>query len=256
MTAPLRSPDAEQSHARRPTKPASVARNACNPRGLRDLPVKVQSADPATKRRAAALYKALEAEYPDAECELTWSQPHELLVATILSAQATDAGVNKATPGLFRAFPTPADYAASTPQAIERHVRTIGLFRQKAKSIHAAMTTLVNEFDGEVPRTVPELLTLRGVARKTAGVVLGHCFGINDVFVVDTHVQRLAYRFGFVSEPKLDPLKVERVLMGAFPRPKWCRATDLFIFHGRRSSPARGWDPKAHPIDRRFAVNA
>ncbi|MEM7756074.1 MAG: endonuclease III [Planctomycetota bacterium] len=227
------------------TKPA--VRTADNPRGLRDLPFPLPQASTAEKRRAARLVKALEEHHADAHCELDYTTPHELLIATILSAQATDVGVNKATPALFKAFPTPADYVKSTPAKIEPYIKTIGLYRNKAKAVHAAMTTLVEEFNGQVPQTVEELLTLRGVARKTANVVLGNCFGVNDGFVVDTHVQRLATRFGLVEEGATVQA-IERKLMVLFPRSKWCDLSHRLIFHGRRACTARGGACKDHPI--------
>lgn len=225
-----------------------------NPRGLKDLPFKLPQVEDSEKRRARRLAGALAEHYGDAVCELDYTQPHELLVATILSAQATDAGVNKATPKLFEAFPTPADYAAATPEAIEPYIKSIGLFRNKAKSIHAAMSAVVEEFDGEVPRTVEELLTLRGVARKTAGVVLGNCFGFNDVFVVDTHIHRLAQRFGLVDEGA-NVQQTERRLMALFPRAQWCDLSHRLIWHGRRACQARGASGSDHPICRVFGVS-
>jgi endonuclease-3 len=186
------------------------------------------------------LLSALKARYPDAHCELDWSKPHELLIATILSAQCTDASVNKATPGLFKAFPTPADYARATPADIEPLIRSIGLFRNKAKAIHATCQMLVERFGGEVPRTMDELLLLRGVARKTANVVLGNCFGINEGVVVDTHVERLSHRMG-LSRGKT-PQAIERDLMALFPRNDWCLLSHLLIFQGRRACKARGGD--------------
>ena len=225
-----------------------------NPRGLKDLPFSVPESTPAEKRRAARIVRALGVHYPDAYCELDHSLPHELLVATILSAQATDAGVNKATPGLFAAFPEPKDYAASTPAEIEPYIKTIGLFRNKAKSVHSAMTALVERFDGEVPRTMEELLTLRGVARKTASVVLGNCFGINDGFVVDTHVHRISQRLGLV-DPGRNVQQTERKLMSLMPRKKWCDLSHQIIFHGRGSCTARGGSCGAHPICKSFGVN-
>lgn len=196
---------------------------------------------PAARARAAAIYADLIDRYPDAHCELDHDpkRPHQLLVATILSAQATDVGVNKATPALFRAFPTPADYARSSPEKIEPYIRTIGLFRNKAKSVHAAMTSVVNDFAGEVPRTMPELLTLRGVARKTANVVLGNAFNINMGVVVDTHVERLSKRFSLAPK-RATTAMVERHLMARFPRENWCMLSHLLIFHGRRACKARG----------------
>jgi len=222
-----------------------------NPRGLKDIPFPLPGVTPAAKRRARRLADALAEHYPDAHCELNFSSPHELLIATILSAQATDVGVNKATPKLFAAFPTPADYARSTPAEIEPYIKTIGLFRNKAKAVHAAMTALVRDFDGEVPATMDELLSLRGVARKTANVVLGNAFNINNGFVVDTHVERLSKRFG-LAPPDATVTMVERHLMALFPRERWCDLSHMLIFHGRRACPARAAKPHEHPICTRF----
>lgn len=234
---------------------ASPVRTPSNPRGLRDLPFALPEVTPAQKRRARELYHALEQRHPDAHCELDYTEPHELLVATILSAQATDVGVNKATPGLFKAFPTPEDYAATTPKQIEPYIKTIGLYRNKARSVHAAMTTVTHDFGGEVPRTMEELLTLRGVARKTAGVVLGDAYDIQDAVVVDTHVDRLSKRFGLVHEDATVAM-VERHLMALFPRAKWSKLSHLLIFHGRRVCKARGALCADDPICRRFCLHA
>ncbi|MEM0983263.1 MAG: endonuclease III [Planctomycetota bacterium] len=224
-----------------------------NPRGYKDLPFKLPQVSTNDKRRAKRIADALAEHYPDAYCELDHTHPHELLVATILSAQATDAGVNKATPKLFKAFPMPEDYAAATPAKIEPYIKTIGLFRNKAKSVHAAMTTLVEDFGGEVPRTVEDMLKLRGVARKTANVVLGNCYGINDGFVVDTHVHRLAQRLGLV-EYGTNVQQTERMLMALFPRDQWTVLSHRLIFHGRRACSARGGECKTHPICSGFGV--
>lgn len=232
---------------------SATPRTPENPRGLRDLPFKLPQVTPSEKARARRLAKALAEHHGDAVCELDFTTPHELLVATILSAQATDAGVNKATPALFRAFPTPADYAAATPKQIEPYIKSIGLFRNKAKSIHAAMTTLVEEFGGEVPKTMEEILTLRGVARKTASVVLGNCFNINDGFVVDTHIHRLAKRFGLVDE-NANVQQTERRLMAIFPRDRWCDLSHQIIWHGRRACTTRGKGCADHPICKSFGT--
>ncbi len=200
--------------------------------------------------RARELLELLRARYPDAHCELNWSKPHELLFATILSAQCTDVAVNKATPRLFERFPAPKDYAAASPEAIEPFVRSLGFFRQKAKSLHATATALVERHGGEVPRTMEELTALRGVARKTANVVLGNAFGIQLGVVVDTHVQRLSNRFGLTRHT--DPVKIERDLMALVPRPDWCLLSHLLIFHGRRVCKARGGRCAEDPICRRF----
>ncbi|UCD76951.1 MAG: hypothetical protein JSV91_16175, partial [Phycisphaerales bacterium] len=145
-----------------------------------DLPSKSRT----EKARARRILDGLYRHYPDARCELDYSNPRELLIATILSAQATDVSVNKATPALFKAFPEAADYAAAAPEKIEGYIKSIGLHRNKARSLHAAMSTILERFDGQVPRTMEELLTLRGVARKTANVVLGNAFGLNEGVVV------------------------------------------------------------------------
>lgn len=215
------------------------------------LPFALPQVSAGARRRAGRLFDALEREYPNAVCELNFSSPHELLVATILSAQATDVSVNKATPALFKEFPTPADYARATPEQIEPFIKSIGLFRNKAKAVHAAMTGVVERFGGAVPRTMDELLTLRGVARKTANVVLGNAFGINDGFVVDTHVQRLAQRFGLV-EAGTSVAMIERCLMALVPRKKWCVGSHMLIWHGRRACKARGAACSEHPICAEF----
>jgi len=214
-----------------------------------DLPEK----SAAQKRRASRLYAALMKAYPDAHCELQYETPHELLIATILSAQATDVGVNKATPSLFKAFPRPEDYAKATPQDIEPHINSIGLFRNKAKSVHAAMTRICEEYDGEVPDTMTDLLTLRGVARKTANVVLGNAFDCNMGVVVDTHVMRLSQRLGLSDGTT--PISVERDLMALFPRPKWTMLSHLLIFHGRRVCKAKGALCADDPICRAYHVD-
>lgn len=217
-----------------------------------DLPERSE----ADRRRAAAILAALRRRYPDARCELDATTPHELLVATILSAQATDVGVNKATPGLFAAFPTPADYAAATPADIEPHVRTLNFWRNKAKSVHGAMTIVTERHDGNVPDSMEALLELPGVARKTANVVLGNAFGINHGVVVDTHVGRLSRRFGLVPADEEDPKRIERELMALFPRPAWCLLSHLLIFHGRRACKARGATCRDDAICRRWCANA
>ncbi|MFI4881983.1 MAG: endonuclease III [Phycisphaerales bacterium JB064] len=226
-----------------------------NPQGLRDLPFQVPKVTKAQKDRARSVAEALAERYPDAVCALEYSTPHELLIATILSAQSTDAGVNKATPALFKAFPKPQDYADSTPEKIEKYIKSIGLYRNKAKSIHAAMTSVVEDFGGQVPRTMDELLTLRGVARKTASVVLGNAFGINEGFVVDTHIERLAKRFGLAPQDATVPM-VERYLIALFPRDQWADLSHRIIYHGRQVCKARGWLCEGDSICQRFCENA
>ena len=214
-----------------------------------DLP----EVEDAQQRRAARVLSALRKRYPDAHCELNASNPHELLVATILSAQATDVGVNKATPELFKRFPTPADYARVTPTEIEPYVKTVNFWRNKAKSVHGAMTIVHERHEGEVPADMELLLELPGVARKTANVVLGNAFGINEGVVVDTHVGRISNRFGLTEHT--DPKKIERDLMALFPRGSWCLLSHLMIFHGRRSCKARGSRCHEDSICKRFCEN-
>ncbi len=188
--------------------------------------------------RAQKVFDALTRRYPDAHCALDWSKPHELLIATILSAQATDVGVNKATPALFRAFPTPAAFAQCEPSDIEPFVRTINFYRNKAKAVVESMKTIQRQFGGRVPSTMDELIQLRGVARKTANVVLGNAFGINDGVVVDTHVSRLSMRFSFSKAT--DPVAIEGDLMALFRQRDWCVLSHLLISHGRAVCKARG----------------
>lgn len=231
-----------------PARRQTVRRNVR--RGADELPRKTA----AQKARARRLFEALRQRYPEAHCELTYSNPHELLIATILSAQSTDVGVNKATPALFARFPTPADYARATPADIEFYLRTLNFWRNKARAVHAAMTTIVERFGGRVPNSMGDLLTLRGVARKTANVVLGNAFGINEGVVVDTHVARLAGRMGLSRHT--DPADIERDLMALFPRQDWRLLSHLLIFHGRRVCKARGGGCAEDAICRKFCVNA
>ncbi len=208
----------------------------------------------AQQQRAQHIFEALQRYYPDAHCELDYRTPDELLIAVILSAQSTDAGVNKATPALFRKFKTPKAFADSSPEEIETYIKTIGLFRNKAKAIHAAMTRIVEEYDGTVPDTMEELLTLRGVARKTANVVLGEAFGKAEGVVVDTHVSRVSQRFGLTKQT--EPVKIERDLMAVFPREQWTLLSHLLIWHGRYSCKARGENCTEHPLCEEFCSNA
>lgn len=230
-----------------------------NPRGLRDIPFALPNVASKDRARARRIADALDEHYPDAHCELIYSTPHELLIATILSAQSTDAGVNKATPGLFKAFPTPQDYANAIPKQIEPYISTIGLFRNKAKSVHEAMTRVVEVYNGEVPDTMDDLLTLRGVARKTANVVLGNAFDKQEGITVDTHVQRLSWRLGLITNPDGSPVKdvtrIEKHLMALFPRPRWTRLGHALVLHGRYNCTARPNCTHDHPICKGFGVN-
>ena len=187
----------------------------------------------ATRARARRLYAKLETLYPDAACALRFQNPFELLIATMLSAQCTDEAVNRATPALFAAYPTPAAMADAPLEDLERLVKTCGFFRNKAKNIRATSALLVEQHGGEVPDTMDELLELPGVARKTANVVLGNAFGKPDGVVVDTHVGRLAVRLGLTEFDSKNAVKIERDLNVLFSRPTWTQLPHLFIFHGR-----------------------
>lgn len=187
--------------------------------------------------RVAAILKGLDEAYPDVECALTHRSPWELLVATILSAQCTDVRVNMVTPELFRRFPTPAAMAKATLPELEDLIRTTGFFRNKAKSIQGAARKIVNEFNGQVPQTLAELIMIPGAARKTANVVLGVCFGKAEGVVVDTHVFRIARRLGLAKTETAE--KVEQELMQILPQNRWIAFSHQLIHHGRQICEAR-----------------
>jgi endonuclease-3 len=200
---------------------------------LHKVAVKFPRESAKTKReRAIAINQRLIETYPDAHCELDYESPFQLLVATILSAQSTDKTVNQTTPALFARYPTPHHLAAAAVEDVEQMVKSTGFYHNKTKSIQGAARMLELEYDSKVPDTMPELLTLPGVARKTANVVLGTAFGKNDGVVVDTHVQRLSKRLGLTRET--DPVKIEQDLMAAVPREEWTMFAHRLIWHGRR----------------------
>jgi len=203
--------------------------------------VKTTEAASDKKKRARRILGGLRKLYPEADCALRHHDPLQLLVATILSAQSTDETVNKITPGLFERFPTARDLAEAPQEEIERMVHSTGFFRQKTKSIQGACRKIVEEFGGKVPGTMEQLVTLPGVARKTANVVLGTAFGKNEGIVVDTHVGRLATRLGLTSSSKdsKDAVKIERDLIELFPPKEWTFLGHALIWHGRRVCFAR-----------------
>jgi endonuclease III len=190
--------------------------------------------------RTQKIISALERVYPNAHCELNFSSPLELLVATILSAQCTDKRVNLVTAELFKKYRCAKDYADAPPGEIEKAVKTTGLFRNKAKNIQNCCRALMEKFGGEVPRTMEELHALAGVGRKTANVVLGNAFGINVGVVVDTHVTRLSNRLGLTKGR--DAVKIERELMKLVPQKDWTLFSHWLIWHGRRRCAARNPD--------------
>ena len=191
----------------------------------------------ARQQRVAEILRGLDRMYPDARCALEHRSPWELLVATILSAQCTDKRVNLVTPGLFAKYPTPRDFASVRPEVLANDIRSTGFFNNKAKSIVGAAKKVVSEFSGQVPRTLEELLTIPGAARKTANVVLGTAYGIASGVVVDTHVQRITRRLDLTRNT--DPVKIERDLMQVIPKEKWILFSHQTILHGRALCVAR-----------------
>lgn len=217
-----------------PTKPKSPKRagTAANPKS------KIQNRKSYTSpARLQKIFTALDTLFPQAECALRHENAFQLLVATILSAQCTDERVNKVTPGLFRKYPTPQDFAAVSQGELESEIRSTGFFRNKAKSIIGAASKIVKDFGGKVPQTMDELVTLPGVARKTANVVLGSAFGIASGVVVDTHVFRIAHRLR-LSDQKT-PEKVELDLMKLVPQDRWISFGHQVIWFGRKVCVAR-----------------
>ncbi len=189
------------------------------------------------KKRTFEIIKQLKKEYPDAHCELAHANAFELLVATILSAQCTDERVNIVTATLFRKYRSPQDYLEVAQEELELDIRPTGFFRNKAKSIQGASRKIIENFGGAIPQTMEELLTLNGVARKTANVVLGNAFGIASGVVVDTHVSRLSQRLGLTEN--VAPEKIEKDLTGLVPQKEWILFPHLLIAHGRKICQAR-----------------
>jgi len=212
--------------------PAAAALKSISPNKKRG-----STADPLAPARVAAILDALETAYPNAVCALQHRNAWELLVATILSAQCTDARVNMVTPELFRRFPTPADMAQAATPELEQMIRSTGFFRNKSKSLQGAGKVIAAEFGGKVPETMEELLRVPGAARKTANVVLGSWYDIAVGVVVDTHVLRISRRLELTRQE--DPVKVEQDLMQVIPQKKWIEFSHQLIHHGRQVCIAR-----------------
>ncbi len=219
--------------ASEPVAPKKTTKKVAKPKG---------TAKPLDPERIAAILDALKKAYPDAVCALNHTDAWKLTVATILSAQSTDAGVNLATPELFRQYPTPQTLAEANPAVIEELVRRTGFYRNKTKSIIGASKVITERFGGEVPQTMEEMLELPGVARKTANVVLGSWYGIPSGVVVDTHVLRLSRRLELTKSE--DPVKVEGDLQKIIPKDRWIDFSHELIHHGRRICVAR--KPRCH----------
>lgn len=214
----------------RPGKAAAVARKTASRSGRKGP----EGTDP---RRVAAILAKLDEAYPNATCELRHENPFQLLIATILSAQCTDVRVNQVTETLFKKYPTPEAFAYANPTELEQEIRPTGFFRNKTKSVMGASKEIVEKFGGQVPRTMEEMLTLPGAARKTANVVLGTAYGIASGIVVDTHVIRISNRLDLTRNE--DPKKIEQDLMKVIPKEKWIQFSHQVIWHGRRVCFAR-----------------
>jgi len=218
---------AKKTNKRKNSKPAKLAKA----RG------KTAHAAGTNPKRVAAILAKLDEAYPNATCELKHENAFQLLVSTILSAQCTDVRVNQVTATLYKKYPNPEAFAHANPKELEQEIRPTGFFRNKTKSVMGASKAILEKFGGQVPRTMEEILTLPGVARKTANVVLGTAFGIPSGIVVDTHVQRLSNRLDLSRNE--DPKKIEQDLMQIIPREKWIQFSHQLIWHGRRVCAAR-----------------
>lgn len=206
------------------------------------------------KERAAEILRILYTKYPNPHCELNHRNAFELLMATILSAQCTDVRVNMVTPALFESYPTAELMSQAPLEELEKLVKTTGFYRNKAKSLKEASQRIISNFSGEVPQNMEHLLSLRGAARKTANVVLGNAFNINAGVVVDTHVKRFSYRFGFTREMN-NTDKIERDLMALFPQESWTDLSHLMIHHGRGPCKARNSKCSTDDLCKKFCIN-
>jgi endonuclease-3 len=217
--------------------------------------VAVTREDPPEKR-APAILRRLKKAYPDAHVALDFTTPLECVVATILSAQSTDARVNMVTPGLFRKYPSPAAYLSVPEEELQRDIQSTGFFRQKTRALRGMSQKLVDDFGGEVPKTMAELITLPGVARKTANIVQGNCYpeaakkDPDAGLAVDTHVGRVAVRLGLTRHDSKQAEKIEKDLTALLPRKDWFQTTNLFIEHGRRTCDAKRPLCEDCPIER------
>jgi endonuclease III len=237
----------------RPAKPAKVVKKVAKtaPRGV---PAASGSKPPKKIKLASApdaqeLYRLIRERHSDAHCELEHENPFQLIVATVLSAQSTDVMVNKITPELFERWPGPAELAKAEPSQVEQVLSKIGMFRQKTKNVIGLSKLLMEQHDGQVPRTLDQLVKLPGVGRKTANVVLGVAFGQPEGVVVDTHVQRISQRLGLTRHD--EPIEIEQDLMKLFERKLWDPLSHTLIFHGRRICTARKPACAACPVQKK-----
>lgn len=190
-----------------------------------------------SKEKIIEIIKRLKKEYPEPKTALNFKGPFELLVATILSAQTTDVLVNKVTENLFKKYKTVKDYAAASIETVQKDVSSVNFYKTKAKNIQAAAKMIVEKFNAKVPKTMDELMSLPGVARKTANIILSNAYGINEGIAVDTHVKRLSYLLGLTKNE--DPVKIEKDLMAITPKDEWGNLSHLLIFHGRKICQAK-----------------
>jgi endonuclease III len=219
------------------TSKTKSAKRAKPEKGAKRKPSKGAASAGTDPKRVAVILAKLDEAYPDAVCELKHENPFQLLISTILSAQCTDVRVNQVTETLYKKYPTPEAFAYATPKDLEQEIRPTGFFRNKTKSVMGASKAIVEQFGGQVPRTMEEILTLPGVARKTANVVLGTGYDIASGVVVDTHVTRLSQRLDLTHNE--DPKKIEQDLMQIIPQDKWIQFSHQIIWHGRRVCQAR-----------------
>ena len=189
------------------------------------------------KEKVLEIIKRLKKEYPDPKTVLNFDNPFDLLVATVLSAQTTDVHVNKVTESLFKKYKSVEDYAKASLATLQKDVSSINFYRNKAKNIHNSAKMIIEKFNSKVPKTMAELITLPGVARKTANIILSNAYGINEGIAVDTHVKRLANRLGLTKNE--DPVKIEEDLMSMTPKKEWGNISHLLIFHGRKVCQAK-----------------
>jgi len=189
------------------------------------------------KEKVLEIIKRLKKEYPDPKTVLNFDNPFDLLVATVLSAQTTDVHVNKVTESLFKKYKSVEDYAKASLATLQKDVSSINFYRNKAKNIHNSAKMIIEKFNSKVPKTMAELITLPGVARKTANIILSNAYGINEGIAVDTHVKRLANRLGLTKNE--DPVKIEQDLMAITPKKEWGNISHLLIFHGRKVCQAK-----------------
>jgi len=229
MAPKLKKRKSAKKRSRIKTKPVKTAKS-----GKPQKPARAAGTDP---HRVAAILAKLDEAYPNATCELNHKNAFELLIATILSAQCTDVRVNQVTETLFKKYPDPKAFAYANPSELEQEIRPTGFFRNKTKSVMGASKGILDNFGGEVPRSMDEILTLPGVARKTGNVVLGTAFGIPSGIVVDTHVQRISNRLDLTRNE--DPKKIEQDLMQVIPKDNWILFSHQIIWHGRRICQAR-----------------